>query len=65
VLLLLWWWWFQAGGAVAVLLLLLLSRGRRRGLFLYITESVYVLYIDEEVLLGIRFFSFSFPPLFM
>jgi len=31
----------------------------------YITESVYVLYIDEEVLLGIRFFSFSFPPLFM
>jgi len=61
--LLLLWWWFQAGGAVAVLLLL--SRGRRRGLFLYITESVYVLYIDEEVLLGIRFFSFSFPPLFM
>jgi hypothetical protein len=58
------WWWFQAGGAVAVLSLFL-SRGRRRGLFLYITESVYVLYIDEEVLLGIRFFSFSFPPLFM
>jgi len=50
------------GGAVAVVVDTAFAWAPSR-FIPYITESVYVLYIDEEVLLGIRSFFPFLPPL--